>query len=99
MFRHPIIVGGGTPFLPPLTEDVPLELIETRTFGSRVIYERYGRIRGTCTDTSNGSLTRSAACAASGSSTSHLLPLHTRLLIVKRRLLLRAATRTAVAAL
>ncbi len=46
MFRHPIIVGGGTPFLPPLTEDVPLELIETRTFGSRVIYERYRRIRG-----------------------------------------------------
>jgi hypothetical protein len=23
--------------------DVPLELIETRTFGSGVIYERYGR--------------------------------------------------------
>src|SRR6185312_2724195 len=46
MFRHPVIVGGGTPFLPPVTEDVPLELIETRTFGSRVIYERYGRIRG-----------------------------------------------------
>jgi dihydrofolate reductase len=46
MFRHPIIVGGGTPFLPPVTEDVPLELIETRTFGSRVIYERYTRVRG-----------------------------------------------------
>jgi len=43
MFRHPIIVGGGTPFLPPVTEDLPLDLIETRTFGSRVIYERYGR--------------------------------------------------------
>jgi hypothetical protein len=27
----------------PVTEDVPLNLIETRTFGSRVIYERYGR--------------------------------------------------------
>jgi hypothetical protein len=26
-------------FLPPVTEDVPLDLIETRTFGSRVIYE------------------------------------------------------------
>jgi hypothetical protein len=24
----------------------PLEMIETRTFGSRVIYERYRRIRG-----------------------------------------------------
>ena len=45
MFRYPIIVGGGTPFLPPVTEDVPLHLIETRTFGSRVIFERYGRAR------------------------------------------------------
>ena len=41
MFRNPIVVGGGTPFLPPVTEDVPLDLIETRTFGSRVIYERW----------------------------------------------------------
>ena len=41
MFRNPIVVGGGTPFLPPVTEDVPLDLVETRTFGSRVIYERY----------------------------------------------------------
>src|SRR3954447_18944380 len=45
MFRIPVVVGGGTPFLPPVTEDVPLDLIETRTFGSRVIYERYGRTR------------------------------------------------------
>src|SRR5215208_1969678 len=45
MFRYPVVVGGGTPLLPPVTEDVPLELIETRTFGSRVIYERYGRAR------------------------------------------------------
>ena len=45
MFRNPYVVGGGTPFLPPVTEDVPLELIETRTFGSRVIYERYRRVR------------------------------------------------------
>jgi dihydrofolate reductase len=45
MFRYPVVVGGGTPFLPPVTEDVPLELIETRTFGSRVIYERYRRAR------------------------------------------------------
>jgi dihydrofolate reductase len=46
MFRYPVVVGGGTPFLPPVTEDVPLDLIETRTFGSRVIFERYGRARG-----------------------------------------------------
>src|SRR5207249_7603439 len=46
MFRYPVVVGGGKPFLPPVTEDVPLDLIETRTFGSRVIYERYRRVRG-----------------------------------------------------
>jgi riboflavin biosynthesis pyrimidine reductase len=45
MFRNPHIVGGGTLFLPPVTEDIPLDLIETRTFGSRVIYERYRRVR------------------------------------------------------
>ena len=45
MFRYPVVDGGGTPFLPPVTEAVPLDLIETRTFGSRVIYERYGRAR------------------------------------------------------
>jgi dihydrofolate reductase len=43
IFRNPIVVGGGTPFLPPVTENVPLELIETRMFGSRVVFERYGR--------------------------------------------------------
>jgi dihydrofolate reductase len=45
MFRNPVIVGGGTPFLPPVTDDIALDLIETRTFGSRVIYERYRRAR------------------------------------------------------
>ncbi len=43
MFRNPVLVGGGTPFLPPVTKDVLLDLIETRTFGSRVLYERYAR--------------------------------------------------------
>ena len=46
MFRNPVVVGGGTPLLPPVTEDIALDLIETRTFNSRVIYERYGRARG-----------------------------------------------------
>src|SRR5215475_5947651 len=41
VFRNPVVVGGGTPVLPPVTDDVPLELIETRTFGSRVVFERY----------------------------------------------------------
>jgi dihydrofolate reductase len=45
MFRYPVVIGGDTPFLPPVTEDISLDLIETRTFGSRVIYERYGRAR------------------------------------------------------
>src|SRR5215208_5414162 len=45
MFRNPVVVGGGTPFLPPVTDDIALDLIEIRTFGSRVIYERYGRAR------------------------------------------------------
>jgi dihydrofolate reductase len=45
MFRNPVVVGGGTPFLPPVTDDIALELIETRTFGSRVIFERYRRAR------------------------------------------------------
>jgi dihydrofolate reductase len=45
MLRYPVVVGGGTPFLPPVTADIALELIETRTFGSRVIYERYRRAR------------------------------------------------------
>jgi Dihydrofolate reductase len=46
MFRNPVVVGGGTPFLPPVAEDIPLDLIETRTFGARVLYERYRRSRG-----------------------------------------------------
>jgi dihydrofolate reductase len=45
IFRHPVLVGGGTPLLPPVTKHVPLDFVETRTFGSRVIYERYGRAR------------------------------------------------------
>ncbi|TQC48021.1 hypothetical protein EEB14_17445 [Rhodococcus sp. WS4] len=45
MFRNPVVIGGCTPFLLPVTEDVPLDLIETRTFGSRMIYERYRRAR------------------------------------------------------
>jgi hypothetical protein len=43
MFRYPIVVGGGTPFLPPVTEHIALHLVETRSFGSRVVDERYVR--------------------------------------------------------
>ena len=45
LFRNPVVVGGGTPFLPPVTKHMRLALVETRTFGSRVIYERYRRDR------------------------------------------------------
>jgi dihydrofolate reductase len=43
LFVSPVILGGGTPFFPALDERTNLELIETRTFGSRVVYVRYGR--------------------------------------------------------
>jgi dihydrofolate reductase len=46
MFRNPVVVGGGTAFLPPILGELPLDLVETRTFGARVIYERYRRVRG-----------------------------------------------------
>jgi dihydrofolate reductase len=45
IFRNPVVVGGGTPLLPPVTEYMTLDLIETRTFNSRIIYERYRRQR------------------------------------------------------
>lgn len=43
LFRHPIIVGGGTPSLPPVAENTRLNLVETRTFNDAVVYERYVR--------------------------------------------------------
>jgi dihydrofolate reductase len=45
VFRHPVVAGGGTPHLPPLPRGIPLDLVETRTFGGRVVLERYRRIR------------------------------------------------------
>lgn len=44
LFVCPVVLGGGTPFFPPLQERVELELVETRTFGSRVTYLHYRRI-------------------------------------------------------
>ena len=43
LFVSPVVLGGGTPFFPPLEKAINLELIETRTFGSRVVYLRYRR--------------------------------------------------------
>jgi len=41
LFFHPVIVGGGTPFFPALETPVGLELVDTRTFSSRVVYVHY----------------------------------------------------------
>jgi dihydrofolate reductase len=38
---YPVLVGGGLPFLPHSERRVDLELVETRTFSSRVVYLRY----------------------------------------------------------
>jgi dihydrofolate reductase len=42
-FVSPVVLGGGTPYLPALDARIDLELVETRTFGSRVVYLRYRR--------------------------------------------------------
>jgi hypothetical protein len=36
-----VLVGGGIPFFPQSERRVDLELVETHTFSSRVIYLRY----------------------------------------------------------
>jgi dihydrofolate reductase len=37
----PVLVGGGIPFFPQHERRVDLELVETRTFSSRVVYLHY----------------------------------------------------------
>jgi dihydrofolate reductase len=43
LFVSPVVLGAGTRYFPRLEEPINLELIETRTFGSRVVYLRYRR--------------------------------------------------------
>lgn len=43
IFVHPVIVGGGRPFFPSLDHELELKLVETRTFGSRVVHLHYER--------------------------------------------------------
>ena len=38
---YPVLVGGGIPFFPQGKRRVNLELVETRTISSRVVYHRY----------------------------------------------------------
>jgi dihydrofolate reductase len=43
LFLNPVLLGDGTPFFGALDHRINLELVETRTFGSRVVYARYRR--------------------------------------------------------
>jgi dihydrofolate reductase len=45
LFISPVVLGAGTPFFAALEQRHQLELAETRTFGSRVVYLRYRRLR------------------------------------------------------
>jgi dihydrofolate reductase len=42
---YPVLVGGGIPFFPQRERRVDLELVETRTFNSKVVYLRYRVVR------------------------------------------------------
>lgn len=44
LFVSPVVLGCGTPYFPPLDKWIKLELIETRTFASGVVYLRYRRV-------------------------------------------------------
>ena len=45
LFVIPVVLGGGTRYFPPLDRGISLELLETRTFGSRVVYLRNRRVQ------------------------------------------------------
>jgi dihydrofolate reductase len=44
LFVAPVIVGGGTPYFPPLERQLDLRLVETRAFSTPVLYLRYERL-------------------------------------------------------
>ena len=41
LFLSPVLLGGGTPYIPPLDKTINLELVDTQTFGGRIVYLRY----------------------------------------------------------
>jgi dihydrofolate reductase len=43
LYVHPIVIGRGTPMLRPSDAKIPLQLIETHTFGNGVVMLRYER--------------------------------------------------------
>ncbi|TCP55045.1 dihydrofolate reductase [Tamaricihabitans halophyticus] len=45
MMLFPVVLGSGKPYFTELNASLPLELVETRTFGSGAVYLCYRRIR------------------------------------------------------
>ncbi len=43
---HPVVLGRGIPYVPPLEVAIDLQLVETRTFASGVVCLRYQRADG-----------------------------------------------------
>ena len=43
LFVYPVILGSGTRLFPALDDTVNLQLVQTRTFGSGVVFLRYRR--------------------------------------------------------
>jgi dihydrofolate reductase len=41
MVLHPVAIGAGTPYFPPLTSQIPMRLVETKRFQSGVVFLRY----------------------------------------------------------
>ena len=44
LFVSPVLLGGGTRYFPTLDGMINLDLVETKTFGSCVVYLRYRRV-------------------------------------------------------
>ena len=49
VYVHPVVIGRGRPMLRPSDAKVPLQLIETHTFGNGVVMLRYERRRSRAT--------------------------------------------------
>lgn len=47
VFRVPVVLGGGTPYLPALAAPARFELVESRVFDGSVVHERYRRVVST----------------------------------------------------
>lgn len=45
LLLHPVVLGGGKPFFPPLDSSLRVDLVETKTFSSGVVYLRYATSR------------------------------------------------------